>query len=786
MSLFKRTAAQVEELEAAHTALADSTQPVQKRKNELTSIQTKLAELQPAVQKFVVKADQGEKDPNKRVYGPSMVVKIRELSAKLAALSENVTCTAATVDVQFSEYEKELEVQREKQRAEEELLRKEEQKRIEQQRIEDERQAKILEEQRRKEEQMRIEKEKAEREAASKRAQQEAEHEEQQRKAREKEEAEQKEREKQQLREKQAAEETKREEQQRKQAEEASKGISLTVKTTRGKSMPLHNVPPTCHVHELKELIEKAHGVPKIAQRLIFQGRLLSDAKTIDMFNVKDGCAIHLVENSRASATTSASAVATPAVPKPIVPPGTVCHLANGKQQFDSILQNCANHRLVVVDWSAPWCGPCRMIAPAFERLATRFSDVTFVKVDTEATPANAELASLSGISAYPTFHYYINSRCVHSFSGANATNIESGVRTYRTQVSPSTTASASTGSRSSAGPSPPGQLTRNVFRALTTLKQNCSQQDFIVAVRTLLTFVRNVVNNPGQGKYRKVRTGNSTFQTRLASKPGGTDAMLAFGFQSVQENGEPFLILSEEAAANPELSTINTQLEQALAAAGGAAAPTPPSSQPRTAPAPSPGTGSANNMGFNPLAGMMGGGVPPGLANMMGDEATQSLVTQMLADPNFMQIAQEITADPAAMQRLAEAHSAMTNGDFAAMQRLQNDPALMRLQAAMASNPTVMNEAMRQLATGMGNAFPGAHMPPMPGAGTPGFNAPPQPNQAQTPSNPPPPAYPGAPTTAEEEERLLQEAIRLSMQDAGTDSNQKSEEKNEEPDPSK
>ncbi|CAN8074040.1 unnamed protein product [Agarophyton chilense] len=784
MSLFKRTAAEVDELETAYVALTASAEPIQNRKNALTSVQTKLAALQPAVQKFVIKADQGEKDPNKRVYGPSMVDKIRQLGTKLSSLSESIESTAATVDIQFAAYEKELEIMNEKKRAEEQRLRLEQEKILEQQRIKEEQHAKLLQEQREKEEKLRMEKEKAEKEAALKCAQEEAHLKQQQLIEQEKEQAERKQREQQLLLEKKAVEDAKRKLEEAQRAEAASKGISLTIKTTRGKSLPLHNVPPKCPVPELKQLIEKAHGVPQATQRLIFQARLLSDAKTIDMFNVKDGCAIHMVENARAATNTSSAA--TPSTPKPIVPLGTVCHLTNGRQQFREILENCANHRLVVVDWSAPWCGPCRMIAPVFERLASRFSDVTFVKVDTEATAANVELASQSGISAYPTFQYYINSRCVHSFSGANATNIETGIRTYRTQVAPSGTATSGSGSQSTSRPSLPGQLTQNVLRALTTLKRNCSQQDFIVAVRTLLTFVRNVVSHPGEGKYRKVRTANSTFQTRLASKPGGTDAMLAFGFQRVQENGDSFLVLSEQASANPELSTINTQLEQALSAAGDT--PAPQTSQPRTTATP-PATGSTNNMGFNPLAGMMGGGVPPGLGNMMGDEATQSVITQMLADPNFMQIAQEITADPSAMQRLAEAHQAMTNGDFSAMQRLQNDPALMRLQAAMTSNPTVMNEAMRQLATGMGNAYGGGQMPPMPpfqNTGTQGLNAGMQPAQNQTPSNPPPPPYPGAPTTAEEEDRLLQEAIRLSMQDANADSNQQSEEKNGDQDPSK
>eukprot|EP00529_Nitzschia_sp_RCC80_P032688 CAMPEP_0113462228 /NCGR_PEP_ID=MMETSP0014_2-20120614/11970_1 /TAXON_ID=2857 /ORGANISM="Nitzschia sp." /LENGTH=233 /DNA_ID=CAMNT_0000354057 /DNA_START=423 /DNA_END=1124 /DNA_ORIENTATION=+ /assembly_acc=CAM_ASM_000159 len=97
--------------------------------------------------------------------------------------------------------------------------------------------------------------------------------------------------------------------------------------------------------------------------------------------------------------------------------------------EVDEIVQEASvNELLVVIDFTASWCGPCKAIAPLYEEMSEEYDTVIFLKVDVDEDP---DTAAKYSVSAMPTFLFVKGGKVIDRLQGANPQKLRDMVEEY-------------------------------------------------------------------------------------------------------------------------------------------------------------------------------------------------------------------------------------------------------------------------------------------------------------------------------------------------------------------
>eukprot|EP00934_Nitzschia_sp_Nitz4_P001498 Nitzschia sp. Nitz4//NODE_202_length_38933_cov_72.610268//7858//8505//NITZ4_additional_000019-RA//1//CDS//3329531777//1498//frame0 len=113
----------------------------------------------------------------------------------------------------------------------------------------------------------------------------------------------------------------------------------------------------------------------------------------------------------------------------PLLIRGGAVTQADSPEQVDAlVLKAAANDLLLVIDFTATWCGPCKSISPLFEQMSEESDDVLFVKVDVDENP---ETAAKYSVSAMPTFLFIKKGEVIDRLMGANPARLQAMIEEH-------------------------------------------------------------------------------------------------------------------------------------------------------------------------------------------------------------------------------------------------------------------------------------------------------------------------------------------------------------------
>jgi thioredoxin 1 len=108
-----------------------------------------------------------------------------------------------------------------------------------------------------------------------------------------------------------------------------------------------------------------------------------------------------------------------------------VIHRVHTLASWDRIYQAAGDRKLVVVAFSATWCGPCRRMEPELMALAAEFRNVWFVKIDVDA--ARGLIQAVESVRSLPSYALIRGDKQVGAMKGAHPKQLRELIEKHQT-----------------------------------------------------------------------------------------------------------------------------------------------------------------------------------------------------------------------------------------------------------------------------------------------------------------------------------------------------------------
>ena len=95
-------------------------------------------------------------------------------------------------------------------------------------------------------------------------------------------------------------------------------------------------------------------------------------------------------------------------------------------------MKNAPQNKLVVIDYSTTWCGPCKIAFPKFVAMSQTYPEVLFLKCVGDKGPGSSAVFKQEGVRSVPAFHFWKNGARVETVSGGRMDDIEATIKSMK------------------------------------------------------------------------------------------------------------------------------------------------------------------------------------------------------------------------------------------------------------------------------------------------------------------------------------------------------------------